>query len=60
MNEFSFFSPETLDEVCQLLASTEGMLISGGTDVIPQMRDGRLNNEKLNRSQPLEGPQLCK
>lgn len=47
MQEFSFESPSTLAEVCQRLAQTGGRLIAGGTDVIPQMRDGRFQAERL-------------
>ena len=42
MQEFEFYSPRTLEEVCQALADPGGHLIAGGTDVIPQMRSGRL------------------
>jgi len=41
MQEFEFYSPRTLEEVCQALADPGGHLIAGGTDVIPQMRSRR-------------------
>lgn len=41
LQEFGFDSPATLEEACRLLAETGGRPIAGGTDVIPQMRDGR-------------------
>jgi CO/xanthine dehydrogenase FAD-binding subunit len=47
MQEFDFYSPRTLDELCRTLAETGGRLIAGGTDVIPQMRDGRFSVERL-------------
>ena len=47
MQEFEFHSPRTLEEVCQALADPGGRLIAGGTDVIPQMRDGRLRARRL-------------
>jgi carbon-monoxide dehydrogenase medium subunit len=47
MQEFTFESPQTMDEACQLLAETGGKLIAGGTDVIPQLRDGRFQTDRL-------------
>jgi CO/xanthine dehydrogenase FAD-binding subunit len=47
MQEFEFYSPRTLAELCQALADGSGRLIAGGTDVIPQMRDGRFQAERL-------------
>lgn len=47
MLSFDFESPRSLDEACRLLAQTGGRLIAGGTDVIPQMRDGRFRAETL-------------
>lgn len=47
MQEFEFYSPRTLEEVCQALADGSGRLIAGGTDVVPQMRDGRFQAERL-------------
>lgn len=47
MQEFEFYSPPTLAEVCQALADPGGRLIAGGTDVVPQMRDGRFRTRRL-------------
>lgn len=47
MQVTDFYSPETLDEVLDTLAETKGRLIAGGTDVIPQMHDGRFEAEVL-------------
>jgi CO/xanthine dehydrogenase FAD-binding subunit len=47
MQEFEFYSPRTLEEVCQVLADPGGRLIAGGTDVIPQLRGGRLRAARL-------------
>lgn len=46
MLEFTFESPSSLAEVCQSLAGG-GRLIAGGTDVIPQMQDGRFQADRL-------------
>ena len=47
MVEFSLESPQSLAEACQMLTDTSGRLIAGGTDVIPQMRDGRFQAQTL-------------
>ncbi|HJO33240.1 MAG TPA: xanthine dehydrogenase family protein subunit M [Anaerolineales bacterium] len=47
MQGFTFDSPQTLEEACQMLAETGGKLVAGGTDVIPQMRDGRFQTGRL-------------
>lgn len=47
MQEFDWYSPGTLDEACLTLAATGGRLVAGGTDVIPQMRDGRFRAQTL-------------
>jgi CO/xanthine dehydrogenase FAD-binding subunit len=47
MQEFEFYSPRSLEGVCQALADPGGRLIAGGTDVIPQMRDGRFRARRL-------------
>jgi carbon-monoxide dehydrogenase medium subunit len=47
LQPFDFEAPQTVEEVCRLLAEREGRLIAGGTDVIPQMRDGRFQAEQL-------------
>jgi CO/xanthine dehydrogenase FAD-binding subunit len=41
MIPFEFKSPASLQEACRLLAVAGSRPIAGGTDVIPQMRDGR-------------------
>lgn len=47
MQEYAFCSPERLDELLNELAQTGGRLIAGGTDVIPQLRDGRFRAARL-------------
>lgn len=47
MNSHLFYSPETLQEALSLLAENRGRLLAGGTDVLPQMRDGRLPSREL-------------
>lgn len=47
MKEFQFYSPKTLEEAFDLLENKGGKLIAGGTDVIPQMADGRFQTDLL-------------
>lgn len=47
MTSFEFSSPGSLPEACRLLAVTGRRPIAGGTDVIPQMRDGRFQADGL-------------
>ena len=47
MQEFEFYSLRTLEGVCKALADPGGRLVAGGTDVIPQMRDGRFRARRL-------------
>lgn len=49
MHAFDYQAPSTLTEACQLLASHTGKarLLAGGTDLIDQMRVGRLTPELL-------------
>lgn len=47
MTAFEFKSPGTLQEACRLLAMPGSRPIAGGTDVIPQMRDGRFQAAAL-------------
>lgn len=47
MQVVKFSSPRTLSELYQALAQGNGRLVAGGTDVIPQMRTGRLQDEEL-------------
>jgi CO/xanthine dehydrogenase FAD-binding subunit len=42
LQDFDFLAPRTLEEACFALASGGGRLIAGGTDVIPQLLNGRL------------------
>jgi CO/xanthine dehydrogenase FAD-binding subunit len=42
IQELAFVSPRTLEEACQALADGRGLPVAGGTDVIPQMKNGRL------------------
>lgn len=41
MQSLEFKSPGSIQEACRLLDATGSRPIAGGTDVIPQMRDGR-------------------
>lgn len=47
MHRHSFYSPETLQEALNLLAENRGRVLAGGTDVIPQMRDRRIQTQAL-------------
>jgi CO/xanthine dehydrogenase FAD-binding subunit len=47
MTALEFKSPGTLQEACRLLAKPGSRPIAGGTDVIPQMRDGRFQAAAL-------------
>lgn len=47
MTPFDFMTPATLPEACRLLAVAGRRPIAGGTDVIPQMRDGRFQAATL-------------
>lgn len=47
MLSFDFAAAHSLEEACQLLAQTGGKVIAGGTDIIPQMRDGRFHASTL-------------
>ena len=42
-NDFDFFQPTSMTELYELLADTsvETKLMAGGTDLIPQMKEGR-------------------
>jgi len=40
-------TPTSLDEACRLLGESGSRLISGGTDVIPQLRASRFDADKL-------------
>lgn len=41
MQEFSYERPETCDEALALLARPGARVLAGGTDLIPQLREGR-------------------
>jgi CO/xanthine dehydrogenase FAD-binding subunit len=47
MQEFEFHSPKSLNEVYDFLEKKGGKLIAGGTDVIPQMANGRFQAAML-------------
>lgn len=47
MQDFNFVSPRTLEEVLHALAESGGRVIAGGTDVIPQMLNGRFQTDCL-------------
>jgi CO/xanthine dehydrogenase FAD-binding subunit len=49
MKEFEYTAPATLDEAVRLLAELEGRArpMAGGTDVLVQMRAGRLTPERI-------------
>jgi carbon-monoxide dehydrogenase medium subunit len=41
VNLFDYHRPSTLSEACEALAAGGARLLAGGTDLIPQMREGR-------------------
>ncbi|PID86671.1 MAG: hypothetical protein CSA11_06710 [Chloroflexi bacterium] len=47
MYELSLKTPQSIAEACQMLVESGGKLIAGGTDVIPQMRNGRFQANTL-------------
>lgn len=47
MKDVEVFSPKTLDEALDVIKTVEGRVIAGGTDVIPQMSDGRFVADSL-------------
>jgi len=47
MQEFDFYSPKTLTEAYDFLEKKGGKVIAGGTDVIPQMSNGRFQTNLL-------------
>jgi xanthine dehydrogenase FAD-binding subunit len=47
VQEFDFVAPNTLEEACQVLAQGGGRLVAGGTDIIPQMLNGRFQARRL-------------
>lgn len=40
MQEFEFYSPQSLQELLELLRTTGGHIVAGGTDILPRMRRG--------------------
>jgi CO/xanthine dehydrogenase FAD-binding subunit len=44
---FDFHRPSTLTEACELLAAGGARLLAGGTDLIPQLREGRREAERV-------------
>ncbi len=47
MGSFDFSQAHSVEEACQLLARTGGRVIAGGTDIVPQLRDGRFRADTL-------------
>lgn len=47
MKDVEVFSPKTLDEALGIIKTVQGSVIAGGTDVIPQMGDGRFVADNL-------------
>ena len=47
MKDFEIISPKSLDEALDAIKTIEGKVIAGGTDVIPQMGDGRFVADRL-------------
>jgi CO/xanthine dehydrogenase FAD-binding subunit len=47
MTPFEYKLPRSLQEACRLLAVAGSRPIAGGTDIIPQMRDGRFQASTL-------------
>ena len=47
MQEFDFVVPKTLAEACQMLSDGYGRPVAGCTDVLPQIRHGKLKTERL-------------
>ncbi len=48
-NEFDFYQPESLAELFDLLAESDGntKLMAGGTDVLPMMKEGRHSPKRV-------------
>ena len=53
MPTLNYAAPSTVDEAVKLLAGASGLtkLLSGGTDLLVQMRSGRLRPELYPRTQ---------
>ena len=52
MMDFDYYRPKTLDELAVLLEKTRGMVLAGGTDIIPRLRrEAILSNSLVDISQ---------
>jgi CO/xanthine dehydrogenase FAD-binding subunit len=47
MESFEYFSPKTMDNVHRLLSDQGGKILAGGTDLLVQMRSGKLLPERI-------------
>jgi len=47
MQEFNFHKPKTLPGLLNILASTDGRILAGGTDIIPKMKRSQLSVSTL-------------
>lgn len=47
MQEFTFIAPETMEQACDCLSKPSSLPVAGCTDVLPQIRQGRLKAERL-------------
>ncbi len=41
MQPFEYIAPHSINELCQVLQTTGGKIVAGGTDVLPQMRNSK-------------------
>jgi len=47
VQEFTFLSPSSLTEACWMLSSGSGRPVAGCTDVLPQIRQGKISVKRL-------------
>lgn len=47
MQEFTYIAPETMEQACDYLSKPSCLPVAGCTDVLPQIRQGRLKAERL-------------
>ena len=47
MREFGYHRPETITELKEQLSQPGARLIAGGTDILPQMRQGKFSADVL-------------
>lgn len=47
MQEFEYVSPETIDAAVDALGANEARALAGGTDLVPQLREGRRHAARL-------------